>query len=122
MTDQLSATVQLADVLAVENAALRAVDIRRAAAMLGRKQAALAALTSATAAGPEQRAAMQAAVGRLRSLAEENRRLLERAIEVQSRVLGVLAGVARRARAPGYGRSGAYATPPPQGWALSARA
>ena len=60
---------------------------------------------------------------RLQSVTEENRRLLERAIGVQNRVLGILAQAARRADpTPRYARSGVYAAQPRSSWALSASA
>ncbi len=123
-TDLLTATNRLCDVLAAENAALAALDLPRAAAMLDAKQAAMAALTAARSAGPTPHSpALQQGVGRLRELAEENRRLLERGLAVQSRVLAVIASAARASHpAPRYGRSGGYADRPSSGWALSARA
>ncbi len=118
----MTAIARLADAVAAENAALRALDLPAAAALLAQKQTAAAALAAARA-GAAPSPALRAAAARLQLLAEENRRLLERAIAVQTRVLGVLAGAARAANpAPRYGRSGAYAARPTAGWALSARA
>jgi hypothetical protein len=117
-----AAAIQLADTLAAENAALRALDLPGAAALLVQKQAALAAFAAARTCGRPAPALLPTAI-RLRELAEENRRLLERAITVQTRVLGVLAGAARSVNvAPRYGRSGAYAARPAGGWALRANA
>ncbi len=127
MTDDLLRTMtRLADTVAAENAALRALDLPGAARLLPEKQAVAALLTAARAAagaGAKPSPALRSAAARLRTLAEENRRLLERAIAVQTRVLGVLAGAARAANpAPRYGRTGGYATRPAAGWALSAHA
>jgi hypothetical protein len=117
-----AAAIQLADTLAAENAALRALDLPGAAALLVQKQAALAAFAAARTCGRPAPALLPTAI-RLRELAEENRRLLERAITVQTRVLGVLAGAARSVNvAPRYSRSGAYAPRPAGGWALRANA
>ena len=117
----IDAIDKLADAVAAENAALQALDLPAAAALLARKQTAAASLAAARpAASPTP--ALRAAATRLRALADENRRLLERAIAVQTRVLGVLAGAARASNpAPRYGRSGGYAARPASGWAFSAR-
>ncbi len=117
----INAIETLADAVAAENAALQALDLPAAAALLARKQTAAASFAAARpAAAPTP--ALRAAAIRLRALADENRRLLERAIAVQTRVLGVLAGAARASNpAPRYGRSGSYAARPATGWALSAR-
>ena len=124
MTELMNATVDLASALAAENAALRAMDLPAAAALLTRKQDAAAAFDAARKQAPAAgSAALREAASRLVAQAAENRRLLERAIHVQTRVLGVIAGAARAANpAPRYGRSGAYANRPATGWALSARA
>ena len=124
MTDLLAVVVRLANSLSAENAALRVMDLPGATALLVEKQAAAAAFdTARRAATPVPTAALRAAVLRLTEEAAENRRLLERAIHVQTRVLGVVAGAARTAGAARrYGRSGAYAGQTPGGWALSARA
>lgn len=120
----LTATVRLAGALAAENAALRAMDLPAAAALLAEKQAATASFDAARRAmAPGQPGALREAAAHLVGQAEENRRLLERAIAVQTRVLGVLASAARTVNpAPRYGRSGGYAPPSSTGWALSARA
>ncbi len=122
--DLLAATMRLTRVLVAENAALRAMDLAAAGALLAEKQAATAAFDAARGMAPPAatgRCAMRQAASW--SQAGENRRLLERAIAVQNRVLAVIAGAARQSHpAPRYGRSGAYAAPPPTGWALSARA
>ena len=120
----LAATVRLAGMLEAENVALRAMDLAAAGGLLAEKQSATAAFDAARrAAPPAPTQALRDAASRLVAQGEENRRLLERAIAVQNRVLGTIARAARQSQpAPRYGRSGAYAAPPPTGWALSARA
>ncbi len=122
----IAAASLLADTLAEENAALAALDLPRAAAMLADKQRAVAGFLAARDA---QSVAMPDAVieplaRRLQSLSQENRTLLERAIAVQGRVIGVIARAAVPATAPsGYsahGTAGYTARPP--AFALSSRA
>jgi hypothetical protein len=122
----IAAASLLADMLAEENAALAALDLPRAAAMLADKQRVVAGFLAARDA---QSVAMPDAVieplaRRLQSLSQENRTLLERAIAVQGRVIGVIARAAVPATAPsGYcahGTAGYTARPP--AFALSSRA
>ncbi|MBN8889165.1 MAG: hypothetical protein BGP12_07230 [Rhodospirillales bacterium 70-18] len=136
MTNELiAAAVALADTLAQENAALAAVDLAGATALLARKQrdgeafaaahARAAALVQAGAPPGTQRLLTEAVGARLRDLAAENKRLLERAMRVQGRVIGSLAQAVPRALAtsPRYDAGGGIAgagRPPPV--ALSARA
>jgi len=91
----------LAATLEAENAALTALDLRRAAGLLAEKQRAVAGFASGRvlpATGAERM------VRRLEALAVENKRLLERAIAAQSRVIGVIASAAAATEAPaGYG-------------------
>jgi hypothetical protein len=97
----------LAAVLARENAALAALDFPAAAALLPAKTAALAALQQAPATPPPAGLARE-----LPALVADNRRLLERAILVQGRVIGIIARAAPRATAGApvsYGRDGARA-------------
>ena len=122
----LAAAMRLADLLAEENAALTALDLPRAGALLGAKTAALedftAALQAATA--PRGDSARQVAE-RLRVLGEANRRLLERAIHVQGRVLASIAKALPKAlaTAPRYGAGGSLtAAPQMRAFTLSARA
>jgi hypothetical protein len=129
MTQELvSATEQLANTLALENAALRALDLPAAGMMLAEKQAATANFAAVQrrvmAARPAlDLKALRAAALRLKTETDENRRLLERAIGVQTRVLGILAIAARAADpAPRYARSGVYAKRTTSSWALSASA
>lgn len=79
MTDP---SARLAEILEQENAALTALDLPRAIALLPDKQEAVR-LFSAQPLG--------AAPDRLRELADTNRRLLERAIAVQGRVIELVA-------------------------------
>ena len=100
----------LAETLAEENAALAALDLPRAAAMLAGKQHAAASVHRGAGVphGAAHRQAAEQLAQRLRSLAAENRGLLERAIIAQGRVIGVIARAAAPAVAPsGYGARGA---------------
>jgi hypothetical protein len=100
---------RLSEVLDRENTALKAMDIRRATALLPEKSAAIADLTaSGEAPGTADPARDLAGIARrLEGLAAENRRLLERAIVVQQRVIGIVArAAASAARAPAYGAHG----------------
>ena len=103
----LAAAARLEAVLRAENAALAALDIVGAAALLGEKLSASRAvsISAAGAVGPDAAAAAL----RLRTLAAENTQLLERAMQVQRRVMDLVARAARQA-APGplrYGARGA---------------
>lgn len=85
----------MSDLLEQENAALTAMDFARAGALLGPKHAAADALAAAwrAAQGTE---ASDSALQRLGELAAENRRLLNRAMRVQRRVLELVARAARK--------------------------
>lgn len=110
----------LAGVLERENVALANLDLVRAASFLAEKRAAVETLAGATFAGEATIEAMP----RLRDLAAENRRLLERAMAVQGRVIEVIARAGTRTVATaGYRANGglaAYGRQQPL--ALSARA
>ncbi len=96
---------RLAMVLRAENDLLRAHDAAAAVGLLADKQAAAQALQAALA-GNE---ADPHWAGLLRDLAAENRTLLTQAMEVQSRILEMVARAARNA-SPGplrYGKTGA---------------
>jgi flagellar biosynthesis/type III secretory pathway chaperone len=115
MTKQaIEAANRLADVLARENAALKRMDFHAAIALVPAKQAALAEMTRD---GPPPPAAsrfpgFQASAQRLRGLAEENRVLLERAITVQTRILGIVArAIAPVRQGPRYQRPNERRTP-----------
>jgi hypothetical protein len=102
--DMMTAGHSLAETLQAENAALANLDLPRAGAMLARKQRALADLAAAQALKTTPRDAAERMARRLQGLAMENKRLLERAIAVQGRVIGVVAQAATESMAPaGYG-------------------
>jgi hypothetical protein len=105
--------LRLADVLERENEALRAMDLHRAASLLPEKTAALADLSAAVETAEEPAnpvlasAARRSAAERLDGLAAENRRLLERAIAAQQRVIAiVVSAVAGVATGSSYGSNG----------------
>jgi len=120
--DLIAAARVLADTLERENAALAAMDLAGAAALYPRKDAAASAFTAAqeqaadgmtSVLDAEQQRLAKELAERLRALAEENRRLLERAIHVQGHVLGTIARavaqVTPRMQPPRYGATGAMA-------------
>jgi hypothetical protein len=122
----IAASSVLADALAEENAALAALDLPRAASMLADKQRAVAGFLAMRDAqgGAMQHAMIEPLARRLQTLSQENRTLLERAIAVQGRVIGVIARAAAPAVASaGYAARGVtgYATRP-MAFALTARA
>jgi hypothetical protein len=104
----LQAAWRLADVLEWENAALRLMDLTRATALLPAKTAAFAALaTFGETAGRDHDPALVMTARRLDALAVENRRLLQRAITAQQRVIGIIVRAATGAIAePFYGTNG----------------
>jgi hypothetical protein len=112
---------RLVRVLTAENAALRAFDALAAAALLEEKLAAARGLAEASAAHPAARQTPEAAglALQLRDLANENRRLLERAILVQGRVLDMVARAARQGAAQSGGRYGASGTAAPDRGAMT---
>jgi flagellar biosynthesis/type III secretory pathway chaperone len=98
---------RLADVLDQENDALRSMDLRRAVTFLGEKTNAIAELTAAGDAGGRADPELVSVAQRLDHLALENRRLLERAIGAQRRVIGIIVRAAASAAiAPSYGAKG----------------
>lgn len=111
-----AAAAALADLLARENAALAALDLPRATVLLQQKSQAFAAferevLRARPAFDPSdaERADWRRLGDTLRGLGEENRRLLERAIAVQGRVLASIARAVPKAlagAAPRYGAGG----------------
>ena len=111
----ITAGKRLAEALRAENEALAALDLPRAAGLATAKLRATdafaaayaaAAKTGARAEGGARRDAAELTT-RLQSLGEENRRLLQRAIAIQSQVIETIAGAALpRAAAPGYGAAG----------------
>jgi len=128
MTENLAAAAaRLAEVLTAENAALAALDLPRAGAMLAAKTRAADAFVTAQLAchGPFPGAG-GVTPARLRALAAENQQLLERAITVQGRVIGIIARALPRAlRDPAATRYGAHGRAAPMrlsAVAVSARA
>jgi hypothetical protein len=111
----ITAGQRLAEALRAENEALAALDLPRAAGLATAKlqatdafaaACAAAAKTGTRAEGPARRDAAEM-TDRLQQLGEENRRLLQRAIAIQSQVIETIAGAALpRAAAPGYGAAG----------------
>jgi flagellar biosynthesis/type III secretory pathway chaperone len=124
--DLIAAGSLLADILIEENAALVALDLPRAVAMLPDKQRIATDFITAQAAPipAAQREVAERLGERLRTLAQDNRALLERAIAVQGRVIGVIVRAAAPAVAPsGYGAHGKPShAGRPVAFALSARA
>lgn len=116
----IAAGQRLAEALRVENEALAALDLPRAAAMAAPKvkatdafaaACAAAQQTGARAVGPA-RVHATAMATRLEDLSAENRRLLERAVAIQSRVIETIAGAARPLAVPaGYGAAGRFRPP-----------
>ncbi|HEY8612287.1 MAG TPA: hypothetical protein VIL69_13460 [Roseomonas sp.] len=116
----LNAGQRLAEALRDENEALARLDLSRAATLATTKlqasDAFAAAYGAATRTGSsaqgELRTAAETLALRLRGLSDENRRLLERAINLQSRVIETIAGAALPASRPTtYGGLGQRAMP-----------
>jgi hypothetical protein len=107
------AAAQLADVLDRENVALRSMDLRRAMTLLPEKTAAIADLVASAEGKPEPSdPVLLVAVRRLDRFAADNRRLLERAILAQQRLIGIVVrAVASVVVAPSYGAKGRVARP-----------
>jgi flagellar biosynthesis/type III secretory pathway chaperone len=104
-----AAAANLADILAQENAALAALDLCGAGALLIRKLSTVDAFAQAhkKAAPSRPRDLDRATVSRLRSLADENKRLLTQAMAVQSRVIELVARAVPKS--PRYNATGAHA-------------
>ena len=105
----ISAATRLRSVLTAENAALMALDVPTAASLLDEKLVATQGLAAAAARrpAPGQTAESAGLALQLRDLAQQNRHLLERAIQVQGRVLDMVARAARQDAAQSSGRYGA---------------
>jgi hypothetical protein len=98
------AALRLEAILRAENEALRRHDAQAAVAMLDAKLAAAEALSASGLSAADAE--------RLRALATENGRLLERAIAVQSQIVAVVARAARSAQtATRYGARGRTVAP-----------
>jgi mevalonate kinase len=110
MTQSLEQAVQaMTKLLIEENQALAEMNFARAGALLAPKHAAADALAAAWRSAADTEAP-PADLVKLGELAEENRRLLNRAMRVQRRVLDLVAKAARNAQtAPRYGSSGRVA-------------
>lgn len=128
-TSVIDAAMRLADILARENAALQAMDIKAVTALLTDKAQALAAFTAAgeAAAGVPHalRPKAETLARNLRDLVHENRRQLDIALQVQGRVLGAIARVAAQQTkqiTPRYGGGGSPTSSHPAAIAISARA
>ena len=128
MTEDLAAAAaRLAEVLAAENAALAALDLPRAGAMLAEKtRAADAYIAAEQASRGNISTAGTAALAPLRTLVAENQRLLQQAVTVQGRVIGIIArAVSHALRDPvatRYGAQGRAAPTRLSAVAISARA
>lgn len=96
----------LAEVLEAENAALRALDFPRVTALLEEKRRALAMLRT-------MGAPTTPVLDRLEQTAKENRELLERAVLIQGRIIGIILQAAVP-NARGYVAAG-YASRGPAG-------
>ncbi len=128
MTEELSIDLpdpieQLTAVLRAENAALEAMDLVAAGAMLADKQAALGRFAAAEHKPSGPFAARLLA--ELQELTEKNRRLLERGMVVQNRLIEMVAHAAKEQSASelaAYGSRGAPRPPRMPAIALASRA
>lgn len=105
----ISAARALCAVLSAENAALQTMDITGATSWLAPKQRATDALLAAhKTAPPPDRMAWLAEGQRLNTLVQDNKRLLERAMVAQNRVMACIARAVPRAMpyATRYGAGG----------------
>ena len=120
MDSLIAAGLRLAEALRAENEALATLDLGRAASLADHKIKASDAFAAAFAAavrvgvkaeGPTRKTTAEL-TNRLESLGAENRRLLERAIGIQSRVIETIAGAAIPKSVPGgYGAYGQRTVP-----------
>jgi len=106
-----AAAAALLQALEAENRALLTLDLNQITELLGAKQLAVAAAVSARAGlgalMAQDQAAARALTAQLASAAIENRRLLERAMAVQRRVIATVAKAAKAA-APAAARACRY--------------
>ncbi|MGI4945295.1 MAG: hypothetical protein ACRYHQ_32825 [Janthinobacterium lividum] len=119
MSTLLVAAARLERVLLAENAALQAIKLDALPALFQEKTAAAADLAVAVAKPVARTPALKAQAERLRDLAAENHRLLARAIDVQDRVLRLVAGAARQAGLHQAARYGAAGRPRPDRTAMA---
>ncbi len=113
MSTLLAAATRLERVLLAENAALQAMDLDTLPPLFQEKSAAAVDLAVAAAKPVAHTPALKAQAGRLRDLTAENQRLLARAIDVQDRVLRLVASAARQAGLRQAARYGAAGRPRP---------
>lgn len=113
MTQELTdAAERVSRVLEEENAALAALEFHTVGTLVVEKRLAIEALQSFGVVGTKVRPGheepgLRQAALRLQARVSENKRLLERAITVQTRIMGVIASAARATQAPmGYGGQG----------------
>ncbi len=124
MNQRLAVAVdRLIEVLDGENEALKVMDLRRAATLLPQKTVAIADLAAfvqspSTVPSP----ALAPAARRLNGLVQENRRLLERAMAAQQRVVGIVVRAVTSAQAEPCYRTMGRRVRPAGPVALSTRA
>jgi hypothetical protein len=106
MNDALTgALLEVAEVLTTENALLAACDYRGVAGLLARKQLALERLSAAR--RSEANEGHTELARRVGTLTAENRRLLDRAVDVQRRVVDIICNAAReKLSSDRYGANG----------------
>ncbi|MBU8537649.1 hypothetical protein [Falsiroseomonas tokyonensis] len=130
MQPLIVAAQRLTEALRAENEALARLDLTSAAALARPKQQAsdafaaaydAASRTDSKAQGAD-RARVEELALRLRDLGAENRRLLERAIDLQSRVIETIAGATRPSGPGTYGDRGLHRDGRHAPLSLSARA
>ena len=129
MDTLLAAGGRLADALLAENEAQARLDMPGAAGLSGVKMRATDAFAASFAAaskvgarpeGDAQRDGAREMAARLEALGTENKRLLQRAIAVQSRVIETIAAAALpRAANPVYGAAGRRPASPRQAPAMA---
>lgn len=122
--DALDAARDLEDLLDRENGLLRANDFAAAGRLAERKEALMSRLNLATIAAPAvlSDATFQAIGQRLRQLVQENRKLLQMAMQVQLRLVKLVA-TAPRTTGVIYTRSGGVLEEPlPHGMTFYTRA
>ena len=119
MSALFAAAARLERVLLAENTALQGMDLDALPALFQEKSAAAANLAAVSAQPAPRTPDLTAQAERVRGLADENRRLLARAIDVQDRILRLIAGAARQAGLRDAARYGAAGQPRPDRAALA---